>query len=515
MKSFKLIAIMAVALILLCIGVPGIHYFVLHRAYETRVARMHTTYASRIRSLLGSPASPDRLHDCHAFIHASVINDLLRAVIGIPLPISKRGTLEFQSLEFTTTAGTPYLHVEGLLRTDSSDQSGIAVKGIATLSPPKIRGQAFVTRVQLVALEPTVSFRGLRLVLRGFVGDLAKTIGQDYLDRMPEIELPISKDFQISVTGARNDMSFKTRPPNDDHIMGVLTTPTFTLSSGLNVREAFFLADGLYLFLSLAGRGVSPATPDPAWAALPVGDRMAKLTDPSVTYFVRINRTAINHLLGQVANLPPPQRTVSFVSTGLVGNLYYWSTEDRVPIFNTLLWRREKKVYLEHQDSLKAAVEVTGLQVAPHPAGLASLKLDATLRGHIQLHWHFDPGPSGGFGGNVGVTIPDNRMQLTGHVAIEAASVPTIKVYLDAPDSSSVRVEVGLGPLGTIPFDQRFSLPTGELFSAPLPTGVRQTVELDIAGSKVSKRISVSDFTVESHPDTMQVGGKVVLESAK
>jgi hypothetical protein len=514
MKRIKLVAAIGTVLLILCVAAFGLHYYLLHRAYEARLAEMRETYRTRIHALISSPASPDWSHDCHAFLQASVINELLRSITGIPLKISKTGTLQFQELEFTTTEGTPFVRVEGTLHTDSADRAGIAVKGIATLSPPATRGQAFVTRIQLVALEPTFSFGALRLVLRGFFGDLAKAIGQDYLDRLPEIELPISKDFQIAVTGTQREMSFKTRPPNDDRVTGTLMTPSFTLSSALNIKDAFFLADGLHLFIVVAGRASMPSS-DPTWAALSEDKRLSSMSDPSVSYFVRINRSAITFLLSQVTSLPAPQRTVSFVSTGLVGNLYYWSTEDRDPIFHRLLWRREKKVYLEHPDALRASVEVSGVEVAPHPTGLASLTLTALLRGHVQLHWHFDPGPSGGPGGNVGVNLPENRLQLTGHVSIEAASAPQVKVYLDAPDSSSVRVEVGLGQFGNIPFDQRFSLPTGELFSAPLPTGLRQTVDLDVGGSKVSKRIGVSDFSVKSQPDTIQIGGKISLESTK
>lgn len=142
-------------------------------------------------------------------------------------------------------------------------------------------------------------------------------------------------------------------------------------------------------------------------------ERLKALAEPDVDYFTRVNHDALNYMIMKITSLPKNLRTVSFVSTGLNGNLYYWDKEHRGP-FKVFLYREEKKVYLEHPDAAKASIEVVSFKLANKPGALVGLTLEAALEGHVQLHWHYDPGPSGGVGGNVGVGIPRKLFQIEG-----------------------------------------------------------------------------------------------------
>ena len=506
MKVFKYLALIVLGVMILAAGSLAVHYYLLHKVYNSRLAEIRKDYRTRRSELLNGLVSLDRLSDCHAFVNASVIDDLLRALSGITVPVSGRASFNIKSLKFTTTDGAPYVTTEGVFYPDaSSERAGIAVEGIVTLSPPSVRGSTFTTRVHLVAIKPVFVLGDLQLALHGFAGDLVNAYGQERIEQLSEIELPIGQNFEINVPAVRKKLSFKTRPPEGDHLDGVLQSPAFKLSSGLTVKDTFFMEDGLHLFLTLNDHVTAPAVADPAWGTLSEAERWQRLSDPTLSYFVRINREGINLLLKQFAALPPAQRTVSFVSTGLSGNFYYDGHD-------TFFGRKEEKVYLEHPDAAQANVEATAMQLDPHPTGLTAFKLAVAIRGHVQFHWHFDPGPGGGFGGNVGAGIEEKTAELSGHLEVANNNPPLIEGFLDGPASSAVRVVVGLGHLGNKTFDQSVPLPVGEFFRVPLPSGIRQNVSIDVAGKTISRRINLSAINLKPQPDTIQVGGQIAFE---
>lgn len=511
MRIFKKLLLIIIVAALAVAGLFAYHYWELNKAYARRLADYRSAYAEQIKQLVAGSSSPEAVVDIHAFLAGETLNDILKVMTKQRIPLSEKIALELETLNFAIDNGTPLLALHGQLHFSDTPNS-VQVRGVATFAPLAPGDGGFTTRLHIVALEPTLKTSYTQLALKGMFGDLVKTIGQEQLDKLPLITLPIRHEIAVPVKGSQTPISFKTRPPSNDTLSGTLTVRSFDMKSALRFKQAIFLPDGLHVFLQ--NDADLPAPPaDPAWVALSEADRLKTLSAPATSYFARIRLETINRLIEKVTSLPKETRTVSFVSTGLSGHLYYWDKVHRGP-FRTFLYREEKKAYLEHPDSARGNVELIGLALEARPDALAGLKLKAALDGKVQVHWHYDPGPSGGVGGNVGVTIQRKEYNLTGSLRITPGPKPMLEAKLEGPDSIKIDVSVGLGRLGSVGLDQTVALPKAPLFSAEMPTGLQETVKVKVGDIEIRRLVKASDLQVSQAKGQLVVAGKIAISDA-
>ena len=496
---------------LVAVAAFAYHYLSLNKAYEKRLSDYRTAYAQQITDLVFRSVSPESTADIHAFLSGETLDQMLKVLVGPRLPLSHKLALEIVALDLRVEEGAPIFSFTGRLHFQDSSSTSVEVRGAATFAPLVVEAGVFTTRLHIVALEPTLESSHTKLMLKGMIGDLVKAIGQKQLDKLPSITLPIRQEIIIPVKGAGQPISFKTRPPHSDTLHGILTVPSFELKTGLKINTAVFLADGFHLFLQEVAE-LPPPAEDPTWNAMGMEDRLKTLSSPDVSYFARIRLSAINGLISKVTGLPKKNRTVSFVSTGLEGHFYYWDRVQRGPFGIGVAYREEKKVYLEHADSAKAEVEVMEFKLEPRADALGGLRLKAALNGNVQLHWHYDPGPTGGVGGSVGVTIPRKEYELSASVRFVGAPTNVVEARLDGPDSIKIDVSVGLGDLGSVGLDQTVPLPKAVLFSAPMPTGLQETVRFNFGETVIQRKVTASNMAISATQDYLAVSGQLMFE---
>lgn len=512
----KFLLYSTLVIILLVISGFSLHFHLLGKAFDARLANFKKEHQDGISQLVEQGVSPEKNSDIHAFVSTSTLNEILKVLVGQKYPISKTSSIEFSKIELSSDSGTPLIKLDGTIKLGNvENSSSVSVQGIATISPLSARNGNFYTRLQLVALQPTITTSGFKLAINGFFGDLLKSIGQEYLDKMPEFAIPVQQGFRIPVSGSDTPIRIPTRPPNSDVLSGVLHVKGFELSSALEVTRAHFLHDGLHLFLGIEGREKHTQEVDDSWSQLSVEKRMETLSEPNVDYFMRVNHEALNHMILKILSLSKETRTVSFVSNGLNGNFYYWENVHREPIFKTFLFREERKVYLENADSAKASVEVVNFKLENKPEALVGLSLEAALEGRVQLHWHYDPGPTGGVGGSVGVSIPRKAFKIDGGIRMIPSPTPKLEAFLDAPETITINVEVGLEKIGNIPFSQQVSLPKTTLFSTPIPSGIKEQIDFNVGSSQISRKIEIFNLLAKPTYYGLSISGNLKIESSQ
>jgi hypothetical protein len=249
MKKALKLGLQGIAALLVIAAIAlGVHYYLLDRFYQERLKAYEKTYAEQLPHLVAGPVSPEDQADVHAFFSYAFLNDALNTLVGPEWQLSPSMTIAVSRLHFTDGHGTPLLDL--MARLHFGKGSSIDIKGVATLAPLAARDGQFITRLQIVALEPTVISQGYKLALHGLFGDLTRAVSQQYLDKLPEIKLPISQNFKVPVAGATTPLTFPTGEPGAS-ISGNLITPGFTLADGLVIQHAVLLQDGLHLFLGL------------------------------------------------------------------------------------------------------------------------------------------------------------------------------------------------------------------------------------------------------------------------
>jgi hypothetical protein len=509
MNKIKIAILISLAFALLIGGGFGVHYYLLDRAYSSRLAEYQRTYFKDLEDLIDSPCSPDASHDIHAFLSTSTFNEVLATLVGKPIAMDKRTTLTLSTLKLEVMGGTPMLAVKGALAFGGGKPS-VEVEGVATIAPLVARGDSFFTRLHIVSLKPTFASGKLRLAVRGFFGDLVKAIGQEQLDKLPEIQLPLSSEFKIPIAGSQKNISIPTRPPEADKLNGILRIPDFRLSAALVIDKAFFLSDGLHVLLAIDGHKISDCA-DPDWKALDSKARLLRIGDDSHSYFARVNHQAVNALALRLLNLPSDSRSVTFQSTGLDGHFYYWDRVQRGPLGVGVLYREEKKVYLDRANGATARAEVKGLRIAPITGALTSVVLQVGLSGHVQLHWHYDPGPTGGVGGNIGISLPAQDIDISGSIRIAGSE---IEGYLNQPQPIRIQLQAGLGSLGQMGFSVNVPLPKDRLFSATIPTGLKEQISFKVGEAEIRRRIILSNLEVRPTPYGIVASGMLALGDA-
>jgi hypothetical protein len=506
--------------LLACIGILALgalaialHYYVLAGSYRARVNAYKRAYAKELTGLVEGSASPDATSDIHAYISSRVLNDALKTFVGVPFAVSRRANLTLSDIAFTSEGGTPLLKIRARLFFKPGDRNSIDVDGTATISPLSAHDGSFYTHLQIVSLRPTFMTAGLRLALHGFFGDLASAIAQEQLDAMPGLELPIAQTLTFPVKGSKEPLHIKTRPPNSDTLHGVLTSNDFQLQCVLTLKQALFLKDGLHVFLSLDDRK-SPRLEDPDWQRLSNEQRLATLMG-TTSYFARINRDAINYLVTSILTLPAKANVVTFNSTGLDGNLYYWDNVHRGP-FHTFLWREEFKVYLDRPDAVTSTVAVKSLTTNPKDGALIGIDLTAGVTGHLQLAWHYNNSPVGG-----GVGSPHNRgvgFSLSPQTEVIKASLHVVdgapaqlQGTLDGPQSIQIQLLAGLGGFN-VPFNVNVPLPIDKaLFSLPIPTGLKEEISFKVNDTGIRRVVESRDLRLETTTYGILINGQIFL----
>lgn len=510
----KKIRLLFLAMALPVVGVLGFWGWRIHTLNQDHQRRLHeakSAYQTQINDLMAQPASPDSAADIHAFVAFETLRDLAKPLVGHPLKLGTAAVFNVNSVGLRAVEGMPLIELEGALTLAAAPGSNIGIRGAATISPPVIKEGKFSSRLRLVSIEPLYDISSAWLVLPQAFGEMAKVISQQQLDKMPDIALPIQKDFTIPVQGSTKPIEFKTRPPYADHIKGNLTIPGFELSASLSLQRAIFLDDGLHLFLTLDSGVAAPLGAD-TWATESAAERIASLKEPSASYFFRVNLRAFNSLLAKVAAFPTESRTVKFKSTERHGNFIHETGSTR-------FGASEKRVFLHHPDSLSASAALDSLVFAPKDQCLAQVQMETTVKGRIQFGGHYDPGLGGGSGFNVGGLINDQRYTLKGDIRLaetQVGGIPQIVGVLTGPPSIGVSLQVLLRGLGSHTFSQQVPLPEGAiLFTTPLLTGLHTQVSVKLADDVVvTQQVSVSDFVVKQGPQGLHLSSKLNITTA-
>lgn len=507
-KILKHITLAAITLALLGAVLFLCSYWQLNKSYEDRFNSYKTEYLNRLNILVDGKHSPEKASDIHAFLSLNSINEILSLIKGQTHLLSNEASLNISDLGLTSQSGVPLVQLTGTLKIKKFIPINVEIEGVATLSPLEARHKTFVTRLHIVALKPKLSSAGLKLALNGFVGDLIKSIGQQQIDKLPLISFPLATEVNIPVSGSTTDIKFNVRPRTKDTLSGKIRLEGFNLTSSLAIKDAIFLQDGIHLFLN-EGLTNEQVPDDPKWLSLSREQRLETLSEKNVSYFARVRFESVNNLLSKITSLPASKRTANFTSTGLSGYLYKW--DHRVRRFGVHLYTVEKKAYLEHKDSAKASVQIVSLKMFPKADALFGLNLRSVLSGKVQIHWHYDPGPGGGFGGNVGVEVPRKEVALLGSVHLVSNPTPILQARLDGPPNVSIGISVGLGKLGKYNFDQKVSLPQTVLFSAPVPTTIQEDVNITVNNNIIRRKVRLSELSAKQSSDLLVVSGNLTL----
>ena len=457
---------------------------------------------------MADPLSPEDRADVHAFLSYAVVDDALDTLVGPEWQLSPSVTLKLTHLHFSNDHGTPLLDLVGRLGVGKA--SSIDIQGVATLSPLAARDGQFVTHLQIVALKPTVITGAFQLALHGLFGDLTRALTQQYLDKQPEIKLPVSQEFKVQVAGATTPLTFPT-PEKDSSITGNLITPGFTLADGLAVQHAVLLEDGLHLFLSLESFAHAAAPADAEWAKLSNTDRLAALQNNKVSYSARINRAALNHLLQTISNLPPKARTALFYSTTAKGDLWSFYHANRGPAGIGVISATKANAQLDHPDSLKVEVQLSDLSLQPSPGAITGIKVKVSFNAQAQLKVWSNGGLP--FGGGIGTSIgtdADGAVMAEGRLlATGSGDRPMLTSLLTSPDKANLTVELHLGQLGNKKINLSVGLPHTPLFSTPIPTGLENKMEVKVAGTKISRVVRLTDTHVDSSDRAIRISGNI------
>ena len=154
-----------VTLLVACVALPvmaatalGLHYYLLSRSYQKRLGAYKKIYADELPRLVADQVSPEDQADVHALLSYAFLNEGLGMLVGPEWQLSSKITLNISRLHFTGDNGTPLMELLG--RLSFGGGNSIDIEGVASVAPLAARDGQFVTRLQIVALKPTVISQG-------------------------------------------------------------------------------------------------------------------------------------------------------------------------------------------------------------------------------------------------------------------------------------------------------------------------------------------------------------------
>lgn len=146
---------------------------------------------------------------------------------------------------------------------------------------------------------------------------------------------------------------------------------------------------------------------------------------------------------------PPGERTIRFRQTARHGRLA--SRFSNCWPFGRCGWLVE----FNSGDATRGDVLIERFELAPGQDSLTA-RVPLAIDLETRLHWHVDPGPGGGFGGNIFVDIATERVNAAARINFRPVANGRLPYTIDlvSPNNITVTARFHIGDIGTlgIPF---------------------------------------------------------------
>jgi hypothetical protein len=202
---------------------------------------------------------------------------------------------------------------------------------------------------------------------------------------------------------------------------------------------------------------------------------------------------------------------VLFHSTGEEGEL--WSYYHPIKAGPVILSVEKANAHLDHSDSLQVTVQLSNISLQAAPGAITGVKLDVAINANAQVKvWsNFGLPIGGGAGSSIG-TDTSAAVKAEGSLVVTGSGDKTMLTAIVAkPDKATFKVDLHLGPLGTHSLNIDVGMPHTPLFSAPIPTGLENELEVKVADKKISRLVRLEDIKVESSDRAITISGNIKL----
>jgi len=203
-------------------------------------------HLQRVKDFLESDTP--RRSDLHVFLSKSVINQALRQVVPLELPIREIGDAVLIVREVWTTFGNGYprLEMQASIRSPSRGvEADVSTSALLVLDAAATTPAAVTLRVWIQDVAPSVRVGRFSDSAQGFWKAIANLLLAGGLGELPAFTVPIATTIPISAGGPT---TVTVPTGNGSSVTGQLTLPRIPLTIRPMLSGAVALEDGVHFF---------------------------------------------------------------------------------------------------------------------------------------------------------------------------------------------------------------------------------------------------------------------------
>jgi len=209
------------------------------------------THLQRVKALLASDAV--RRSDLHVFLSKGVIEQALRQVVPLELPLGQEfgdALLVVREVRAAFGNGYPRLELKASVRSASRGvEAEVITTALLLLDTGAGMPETATLRIAIQDVAPSVAVGGFNFSAAGFWKDLAASALADKLGELPALTLPMAATIPISA-GGPTKVTIPTG--NGSTVTGRLTLPQISMTVRPHLVGAAFLQDGVHFFYATA-----------------------------------------------------------------------------------------------------------------------------------------------------------------------------------------------------------------------------------------------------------------------
>lgn len=207
---------------------------------------MEMAHLQRVKGFLESEVP--RRSDLQVFVSKSVIDQALRQVVPMELPIGQLGDVVLLVREVRTTFGNGYprLELQASIKSPSRGiEADVTTLALLLLDAGATTPDTATLRLWIQDIAPAVGVGRFSFSAKGFWKDIAALAVVEKLGEPPALTVPLAATIPISA-GGPTTVTIPTG--NGSTVTGRLALPQITMTIRPILAGAVFLEDGVHFF---------------------------------------------------------------------------------------------------------------------------------------------------------------------------------------------------------------------------------------------------------------------------